>query len=329
MRLDRRIEKYNYRLHKFSYYLQGYTGALSSKLWHKRKISSAKTFFASLSSHQQQEIFDRVSYYNKISEPFSAENLPAQAGYYEKQGNSSYHMDFGPLINCFPPNSRFSYFFKDCNFSQTQPNFVKSRPILPGGQPDNSVILKLDSVRHFYLPNDKLSFEQKKPMAVWRGVINRPHRRHFVEQCHHLDHCDIAGVGKNTLNEPWNKPYMSIREQLTHKYILSVEGVDVATNLKWIFASNSVCMMTRPKYETWFMEGRLTPNYHYVELNDDYSDLEEKIDYYTRHPEEAKTIVKNANDYMNQFIDNRQEFLISLLVMDKYFRLSSQQTLFD
>ena len=40
-------------------------------------------------------------------------------------------------------------------------------------------------------------------------------------------------------------------------------------------SSNSVAVMPRPKYESWFMEGRLQPGVHYIEIKDDYSDLED------------------------------------------------------
>ena len=39
--------------------------------------------------------------------------------------------------------------------------------------------------------------------------------------------------------------------------------------------------MPKPKYETWFMEGKLKDGSHYIEVKDDYSDLEEKIKYYS------------------------------------------------
>lgn len=120
---------------------------------------------------------------------------------------------------------------------------------------------------------------------------------------------------------------MSIREQLEYRFVISVEGNDVATNVKWIMASNSLCLMTRPEYETWFMEGRLVPGHHYVQLRDDYADIEEKIAYYTEHPDEAESIIRNAKAYVRQFMDREREFLISLLVMDKYFRMSGQPSL--
>ena len=89
-------------------------------------------------------------------------------------------------------------------------------------------------------------------------------------------------------------------------------------------SSNSIAIMPRPKYESWFMEGRLQGGVHYIEIKDDYSDLEEKIRYYSTHPEEAKAIIRNAQAFVDQFRDKEREELISLLVLEKYFRHTRQ-----
>ena len=100
---------------------------------------------------------------------------------------------------------------------------------------------------------------------------------------------------------------MTIDEQLDYKFILSLEGNDVATNLKWIMSSSSLAVMPRPKYETWFMEGTLVPNYHYILIKDDYSDLEERLKYYIVNTAEALEIVRNANEYVNQFRNKKEK----------------------
>ena len=45
-------------------------------------------------------------------------------------------------------------------------------------------------------------------------------------------------------------------------------------------SSNSLAVMPKPKFESWFMEGLLIPDHHFVEIKRDYSDLEEKLNYY-------------------------------------------------
>lgn len=75
---------------------------------------------------------------------------------------------------------------------------------------------------------------------------------------------------------------------MDYKFIMALEGNDVASNLKWVMSSNSIAVMPRPTCETWFMEGKLIPNYHYIEIKPDFTDLEERLKYYIEHPEEAQ-----------------------------------------
>jgi hypothetical protein len=90
-------------------------------------------------------------------------------------------------------------------------------------------------------------------------------------------------------------------------------------------SSNSIAVMPTPKYETWFMEGRLIPDYHYIHIEDDYSNLKTKLNYYLNHPEKALGIIENAHAFIDQFMDKRKENLVSLLVLNKYFTKTMQK----
>ena len=118
---------------------------------------------------------------------------------------------------------------------------------------------------------------------------------------------------------------VSLDYHLKHKFILCIEGNDVASNLKWVMSSNSVAVMPKPKFESWFMENMLIPDYHYIQIKDDYSDLEEKLKFYIKNTEKLQQISINANNYVNQFRDYNDEKLISLLVMEKFFCLTNQK----
>jgi spore maturation protein CgeB len=104
---------------------------------------------------------------------------------------------------------------------------------------------------------------------------------------------------------------------------MSLEGNDVASNLKWVMSSNCIAVSPRHTCETWFMEGTLKPNYHYIECKPDFSDLEERLQYYIDHPEEAEAIIQHAHEYIDQFRDLEREHLISLLVLKKYFEITN------
>jgi hypothetical protein len=203
-----------------------------------------------------------------------------------------------------------------------KPAIVKSRPV--NGNNENSVLLNLDKVRHFTFTNDKKDFAKKKNMLVSRNYVTQPHRIRFLEM--YLNHplCNVGKINNNGEHKDFLKEILTIDEQLDYKFILCLEGNDVASNLKWVMSSQSLAVMPLPRYETWFMEATLIPDYHYVLLRDDYSDLSERIEYYIDHKDKSLEIIRNAHEYISQFKTKRREDLISLLVLEKYFYMTNQ-----
>ena len=112
---------------------------------------------------------------------------------------------------------------------------------------------------------------------------------------------------------------MSIRQMLGFRYLISVEGHDKDTGLNWKLNSGSVVMMARPTATSWLMERLLIPGYHYVLLDDDFNNLEERIGWCEAHQAEAKQIAENARAFMGQFADKRTELLIESEVIRQYF----------
>ena len=82
--------------------------------------------------------------------------------------------------------------------------------------------------------------------------------------------------------------------------------------------------MPKPKFETWYMEGKLIPNHHYVLIKDDYSDVEEKMVFYSKNIQEAEQIIANAKKWTLQFKDPKLEKLLSILVFKEFFKKTNQ-----
>ena len=332
------MRHFKYRLsrvsaRKFWYY---FSNASSHFLAPATKNGRAEALLKSRGGrHAMQNVIDRLSYYNSISETFQpSRNAVEYSNFLLKSSTSTvvdkdceigstYFYDLVDLMDYFGPGYSFDYDCGDVTAEPNHPAFVKSRPIKSTSH--KGILLKLDAIRHFSLARDTIDFHDKKPMAVFRGPCHQEHRKAFVERCHDLPHVNIGDTRKSEIGKATYKAPMTIAEQLQYKFIVSVEGNDVATNLKWIMASNSLCFMRRPRYETWFMEGRLIPDVHYVLLKDDYSDLQEKMEHYSKYPGDALAIVRNANQWVAQFMNRDQERLLGLMVIAKYFRLSGQQ----
>ncbi len=287
----------------------------------------------------KNEITERVNYYNKLegvthypdsasdgSEMIPLGKLRLKSTISGKKAKSVYVFDSYSYIRYFKKSLKAGFLFGDITHVPEIPSFVKSRPV--NGDNSHSILLPLNKIRHFTTVKDKWKFTEKRDILVGRAHVAQPQRIKFWEMYFNHPMCDLGNINKGLEGHPeWIVKPLSIEEHLKYKFILCIEGNDVATNLKWVMSSNSLAVMPKPMYETWHMEGRLIPGYHYVEINPEYSDLEEKLKYYINHPEEAEKITKNANEYIKKFTNKKIEKIVGLMVVNKYFQCTGQSTL--
>ena len=302
---------------RLAYYaINGVLDAMPHRLHQWRK----KQFLAELERRPlSQSEQARLDSYNKLECEFTlAKGVSISA---ISRRRTFYYFDLKHYANCFNQKEKLRYVFGDVTAIPDEPAIVKSRPTY--GDNRNSVIMKLDRLRHYDFLRDPYSTAQKRPMAVWRGVMNNVARSALIEGHAGKPYCDVADIGAPRQGKPRKmENFMSREGQLRFRYIISIEGNDVATNLKWIMASNSLCIMPEPKFETWYAEGMLVPGVHYARVSDDFSDLKNVIDHYEANPKEAEAIIGNAHAYVAQFRDRRREDLLSYLVLEKYLRLA-------
>lgn len=265
-------------------------------------------------------LMGRLNYYNKCMGAHPLGDRTSTVGRIPMR-STRYYYDLKEHARYFPRHFRLHHVFGDVTRVPDEAAIVKSRPV--AGDNQNSIVMKLNKFRHFRLFDDPTGFGDKLPKAVWRGGGRNAKRKALVNGYHDHQICDV-GWAKTNAADPRCKSFLSPTEQMRYRYIISIEGNDVATNLKWIMASNSLCLMPAPVYETWFMEGMLQPGFHYVQVRSDFADLEETILHYEKHPDQAREIVRNANAYVKQFAHRRREQVLSLLVLYKYFALTGQ-----
>ena len=198
-----------------------------------------------------------------------------------------------------------------------------------------SIMFPLEMGRH-YRPVDEYiklynarnisAWEEKRQTLIWRGGITGVKRRinggpriQVVRQYFYgnISQVDIAfQKGSPTLN--WvphaykqdarliRETHTSMIDQLKFKYILMLEGNDVATGLKWQLASNSVVFMARPTTVSFLMEDLLVPFVHYVPLKDDYSDIVEMVQWARKNDKKCKWISEQATLYMERLWISKQ-----------------------
>ena len=331
----KQMNKLKYKNIKSFYYLRHVLAALVPRIFYRLRLQSE---LKKIKYYDEEYIFSRLNYYNKREDRFTvSENSTTNKNFRRMQlGNikeniikknkevkkhTTYFFDLYKLFSFFDNKKKLDFIFGDITKAQKIPTIVKSRPIINS---DDSIILNLNKVRHFHFINDHKKFIDKKNKAVWRGYgENSKARQYFLKNYHHISMFNIGQTGP-VLDAPWVKNFMPISQQLDYKFIFCIEGVDTATSIKWVMSSNSVCVMPKPKYETWFMEGALQPDVHYIEISDDFSNAEQKIKYFIEHPNKVLKIIENAQAHVEQFKHAKREKLISLMVLDKYFSLSGQ-----
>jgi hypothetical protein len=212
------------------------------------------------------------------------------------------------------------------------PCFVKN--IINDRENNKGVILRcMNYSRHwdnYYNKTPDLPFENKMNKVIWRGSTtgeeNRKGNRFMlVKRWFNADknknkNIDVGFTnicqGKDIYNF-YKKKDMSIKEMLNYKYIISVEGNDKDSGINWKLNSNSLVLMPKPTVSSWLMETTLVPGYHYVLLQDDFSDLLEKFIWCVNNQEKCKQIIKNANNFMKQFADENYERFLEKCVIEE------------
>ena len=286
-------------------------------------------------SFQKEHIQSRVKYYFKKTSNFRVSNKGKKLSelfwnQFFKNKQNSHFIDFYMLLQFFNKKNKVDFIYStkdniDSSIAKKHPpypTFVKSRPI--GSNNQNSILLKLNQIKLFHFIKDPKKFENKKNQAVWRGDIrNNPQREYFVKNFYRTPLFDIGQTSPKQ-DVGWRKSFMSIKDQLNFKFIFCLEGKCISTNLHWAMSSNSVCVMPKPKYESWFMEGKLKDGVHYIKVKDDFSDAKKKIEFYNNNNDKCLEIIDNANKFVEQFKNCKQERLIQLLILKQYFQFTGQ-----
>ena len=178
------------------------------------------------------------------------------------------------------------------------------------------------------IPNLDIPFNKKINSLLWRGTDtaynDNDKRSETILKYQNSKNTNIdikftKFVNKRDLSKYKIAKKMTIGEMLKYKFLLSLEGNDVATNLKWILLSNSVVLMAKPTKCSWFMEDMLIPFTHYVPLNDDCSNIEEMYNWCMDNLDKCKVISQNATSFMKKFLNDENEKYILNKVLKEYF----------
>lgn len=240
------------------------------------------------------------------------------------------YKDLHSLMNFFHPFDRLSMadrlkdakyplFYGETGKTDDIPCIRKSRR-----QDDtNSVIynfrtLRLTSPCHEAIQSD-IPWHKKDSNVIWRGATTGQEQRVNLVKTY-FDTYDVgfASVKQKPELKDLQRSKVSIKDQLKCKFIISLEGNDVASNLRWILSSNSVPIMKKPYWQSWIMEEKLQPNIHYLELNEDLTNLGELLSWASSNDDQCNAIAQNGKHYMSQFLTEENDLPVQKLLLEEF-----------
>jgi len=224
------------------------------------------------------------------------------------------------------------------------PVYVKSCSIKDANS--SRFLLPLDYNRHWAYVGEvskhDSDFTCKKSVLFWRGVTtgsfskargysSRYHLArqlcdgHFGHNNFDIGFSDVVQLNSSNSDIPVQEirnkciaPKASIAQHLECKYLLSLEGNDVASGLKWMLASNSIVIMPKPEVETWACESYLKPYIHYVPISADLHDLQHQLDWCESNKNECIKIAQNGKSFIAAFSDPASELQIAEQIARSY-----------
>jgi glycosyltransferase involved in cell wall biosynthesis len=146
---------------------------------------------------------------------------------------------------------------------------------------------------------NKNNFEDKSDVLLWRGGYSNVLRHEFVKKMNTIKFNQPVDVkllnlycqGKNVSDDLIGL-FINSKKFRENKIFFIIDGAVISSNYMWGFASGCVpVLITQSK--AWFSE-IIKPGFHYVNVNPDLSDLEEKINWIYDNPRESQKIIDNA-----------------------------------
>ena len=186
--------------------------------------------------------------------------------------------------------------------------------------------------------NKETAWEQKEESAVWRGgltdlglpnglsesVSSCP--RYFISKLSNQYPASVdAGI-----NWIWNagdpmvpilekeqivKGHLTKREHLLHKYLPVLDGhMCTYPGYQWRLLSNSAAFKQDSDQIQWFYAA-LEPYRHFVPIQNDLSDLLERIEWAKEHDDEVQAISANAQEFARNNLMIEDDYLYLFLAL--------------
>jgi hypothetical protein len=164
--------------------------------------------------------------------------------------------------------------------------------------------------------------QYKKNKLFWIGNKNTHYSRNLLVEMSKNKNDIIAidcGIwsGINGERKQTSNTFVSLPEHCEYRFLIDLQGSGYSARLKILLHSNRTIFYQKRKWnEYWFFD--LMPFVHYIPVEEDLSDLEEKITWANNNTEKCDEIAYNAlefarNNLYKQNAINRYQYIIKKL----------------
>ncbi|OAK99855.1 hypothetical protein IQ06DRAFT_326578 [Phaeosphaeriaceae sp. SRC1lsM3a] len=152
----------------------------------------------------------------------------------------------------------------------------------------------------------KTPWHKKDPRVVWRGKIKMANlRKELVRVSEGKRWSDIKPVVINNATDVHTKDVMNLRQFCGYKYTVQTEGTSYSGRLKYLQLCRSA-LITHPLQWQEFHTHLLKisgPDMNYIETTENFGNLEDAMEYYRVHDDEAEEIAKNSyNTFARRYL---------------------------
>ena len=167
------LSSIKHRNNKQKYYLLNYLSLLIPDFFYRNNLRKKLN---SLSDFDFDYIKNRVNYYNKLNKEIKLNKDDESLNNFKiKNFHRTYFFDTYQYTRFFEKRLKLKMLFGDITHSPDVPSIVKSRPINENNQ--NSILLKLNKIRHFTYTKDSNEFDHKINKLIGRSAITKKHKK--------------------------------------------------------------------------------------------------------------------------------------------------------
>ncbi|KAM3421164.1 hypothetical protein BST61_g1576 [Cercospora zeina] len=132
----------------------------------------------------------------------------------------------------------------------------------------------------------------KIPKVAWRGTrwVNPDVREHLVQATHNKPWANVMFSDTTT-----HENHIDTAAFCNYAFVVHTEGFSYSGRLNHLLNCNSLPMIHQLHWNLHYYHllRKEGPGQNYVDVQDDFGDLEDKVLYYIAHPNEAETIIAN------------------------------------